>query len=744
MWANKIIPELNAGKFMRQRMKNIETWCTLGPSSLNKRVISRLEEAGVSVFRINLSHTPSDEIEKTVDFITRYTSVPVCLDTEGPQVRTGLIKGRGALLEENTTVKISKKEIMGDEKRFNIRPLNIFSQLEPGDLVSVDFDSVLLNIARAGNDFLQAKVINGGWVGSNKAVTIDKRIELPILSEKDILAMKILKKCGLKHISLSFVHTMQDVEKVRRIVGSEVRIISKIETSDALLNLKQIVDVSDGILIDRGDLSREEPINKIPLLQKSIIKAANVAKKPILVATNLLESMVKTKKPLRSEMNDVMNTLLDGADGLVLAAETAIGKYPVECANMVRRMIKYYQVARQGYSLGGLLKKDSFLLVEPHGGALVNRYNKNADLEAIKSLPRLIVDERVILDAEQIGIGTYSPLTGFMTRDDLFCVLDNYRLSSGVPWTLPIVLQLPRAQHQRFKKHDDIALVYEADKKIYAVLRVTDLFKLDLEKAAFKWFGTKSPDHPGVRRLFDKGNNFIAGDIELIRRKDSEYKEFEFMPRQTRLIFEHKEWSKVAGFHTRNAIHRAHEYLQMSAMEKYALDGLFIHPVIGPKKPHDFKPHVILESYQIMLDNFYPKGKVVLGAFSAYSHYAGPREAVFTALCRKNFGCSHFIIGRDHTGVKDYYESDATVRLFDKIGDIGITPIFFKEIHYCKKCKRYVEGCLHGANGHLHISGTHARKLLLERKHPPEWYLRPEISRMIMEKIEKGAEVFVK
>jgi len=729
---------------MKEKTANIEIWCTLGPSSLNKRIIGRLEETGVSIFRINLSHTPAEEIEKNVRLVQKYTSVPVCLDTEGPQVRTGIIKGRGALLKENNSVTISKNRVIGDACCFNLRPSIIFEQLNEGDLVSVDFDSVLLSICRIEKDFIQAKIISGGWIRSNKAVTIDKKVVLPILSEKDELGMKITKKCGLKHISLSFVNKPEDVSIVRKIAGSGVRIVSKIETNNALQNLKGIIDVSDGILIDRGDLSREEPINKIPLLQKTIIRAANDSKKPVFVATNLLESMVKTKKPLRSEVNDVINTLLDGADGLVLAAETAIGDYPVECANMIRRMIKYHQVATKGYCLNELLKNDSFLLVEPHGGVLINSYNRHADLNVLKNLPKIIVDERTIIDAEQIGIGTYSPLTGFMDKNELCSVLDTYRLPGGEVWTLPITLQMPLEESKRLKKNDDIALVFEEDRSIYAVMHVTDIFNIDLDKEAFKWFGTKSKEHPGVKRLYEKGNIFIGGPIELVKRKESEHKEFEFMPQQTRLIFEFKEWSKVAGFHTRNAIHRAHEHIQMSAIEKYSLDGLFIHPAIGPKKPHDFKPHIILESYQIMMDNFYPKGKVVLGAFSAYSHYAGPREAIFTAICRKNFGCSHFIIGRDHTGVKNFYEPDATTRLFDKIGDIGITPIFFKEVHFCKKCKKFAEDCHHGSAGHLNISGTQARQMLLEKKMPPQWFLRPQVSKMIMGQIKKGREVFVK
>lgn len=728
---------------MKKLKSKIEIWCTLGPSSLNKKVIKRLTETGIAMFRINLSHTKVEDIEKTVNLIKSYTDIPVCLDTEGPQIRNGQMKKQGSFFKEQSIVRIVGRDVIGDAKCFSLRPDEIISELEVGDLISVDFDSVLISVIKINKRYVEAKVICSGKVCSNKAVTVNKKIDLSFLTQKDKCAIDIVKKLNLKQISLSFVRKKEDIDIVRSMVGSDVRIISKIETNDALHNLSEIIEHSDAILIDRGDLSREEPINKIPLLQKSIIKEANKQKVPVFVATNLLESMVKTKKPLRSEVNDIMNTLLDGADGLVLAAETAIGDFPVECANMIKRMIKYYQIAAKGYSFQEILRNDSFLLVEPHGGTLIQKYNSHANWNEINKMPKIVVDEKAIINAEQIGIGTYSPLKGFMTRDELYDVLDNYRLPDGIAWTLPITLQVSRSTFCKFKKGDTVALQFKKDRLIYAVLNIEDIFKVNIREVAKKWFGTDDKEHPGVEQLFKSGEYFVGGEIELVRRRETRFKEYEFTPQQTRIIFEHKEWSKVAAFHTRNVIHRAHEYLQMSALERYHLDGLLLHPIIGPKKPNDFKPDVILKSYQLMIDHFYPKDKVVLGAFSAYSHYAGPREAVFTALCRKNFGCSHFILGRDHTGVKNYYISDESHRLFDKLGDIGITPIFFSTVYYCKKCKTHVEKCSHGQKESLHISGTQIRRMFLEGCQPPAWVLRKRISSFILDKLSRSQKVFV-
>ena len=728
---------------MNKKLNNKQIWSTLGPSSLNQKIIKRLEEVGVSVFRINLSHTKVEDIESTIHAIQAHTDVPVCLDTEGPQVRTGNVENGQIYFKENTLITISKEHILGDSNNISLRPACIFEQLKMGDLISIDFDSALLSVVKVDPSIITARVICSGNVGSNKAVTIDRHIDMEILSEKDRVGLEILKKNNLKVLSLSFVNRKEDVEYVRQIVGNDVRIISKIENTMALKNLDSILDVSDGILIDRGDLSREEPINKIPLLQKEIIKCANKSKKPVFVATNFLESMVKTKRPLRSEVNDIMTTLLDGADGLVLAAETAIGMYPAECGNMVRRMIKYFEIAKEGTSIEDLIKNDSFLLIEPHGGKLIDRYVKDVDKKEVEKLPKLFVDDLAILDAEQIGIGAYSPLEGFMTKAQLNSVLEKSQMPSGVVWTLPIILQISPEDFKKFSKKMEISLAYSKDREIYATMKIQDVFRLNLDKVAQKWFGTTDKEHPGVYRLFQKGEYCVGGDIVLIKRKDSVFKEFEYTPKQTRAIFEHKEWSKVAGFHTRNVIHRAHEYLQTSTLEKYHLDGMLLHPVIGPKKALDFLPDLILSSYMKMFDIAYSYDQFMFGAFSGYSHYAGPREAVFTALCRKNFGCSHFILGRDHTGVKSFYKGNQVSDMFESIGDIGVQPIFFDTVYYCGKCGEYVEQCEHDESEHCHISGTQGRKMLLSGKQPPEWFLRKEISSMILDKIKKGEKVFV-
>ena len=437
---------------MNSKSNDIQIWCTLGPSSLNRRVIKRLEEVGVGMFRVNLSHTNTEDIEKTILEIKRNTFVPVCLDTEGPQVRTGLVESGKVFLKGNSTVKIVSEKIIGNSIRLSLRPKEVISNLQVGDLISIDFDSALLKITSIIDQDIEAKVVFEGWVRENKAVMVDRHIELPVLTEKDYVSLEVMRKNNLKNLSLSFVNKKEDVNFVRSLIDEDIRIISKIESNSALVNLEAIVKVSDAILIDRGDLSREESINKIPLLQKLIINKAREYKLQVFVATNFLESMVKTRKPLRSEVNDIMTTLLDGADGLVLAAETAIGKYPIECANMVKRMTKYYRIAESGYSLPELLKNDSFLLSEPHGGELINRFDENPDFKGLNELPEIFVDDLTIMDTEQIALGTYSPLTGFMTENELFGVLDNYKLPSGVEWTMPIILQIPEEKYRKLKK----------------------------------------------------------------------------------------------------------------------------------------------------------------------------------------------------------------------------------------------------------------------------------------------------
>ena len=250
-----------------------------------------------------------------------------------------------------------------------------------------------------------------------------------------------------------------------------------------------------------------------------------------------------------------------------------------------------------------------------------------------------------------------------------------------------------------------------------------------------------STDHPGVARFVDAGNYAVAGAVTLLDRAPSPYRHYELTPVQTRFIFAHKGWSKVVGFNTRNVVHRVHHYIQNEALERCNADGLYINPVIGPKKTNDFLPGPIMQSYQSLLEfGFYPPRRVVLGSFSTYSRYCGPREAVFTALCRKNMGCSHFIIGRDHTGLGTYYGPDANRHLFDAIGDIGIEPVFFENIGYHVGNNSY--GPVDGSDEVKSISGTQARETLLAGKRMPDWFMHDVVQDRLLEEIARGNPVF--
>jgi len=720
-----------------------EIICTLGPASMKAEVIARLEELGVNLLRINLSHTQLDEIADIIRFIQNITSVPICLDTEGAQIRTGNMREDKVFLSENSIIHIHPHPILGDSHNFNLYPEDVISTLKIGDFISIDFHSVLAQVIDKESESGVIRILTEGFVGKNKAVSIDRDIAMPPLTNKDREALAIGAKMGIRFVALSFASQASDVDEIRNVAADNVFAISKIESIKGVINLEEIAAKSDALLLDRGDLSRQVPIERIPMLQKDIIQRAKKSGVKIYVATNLLESMTTAMNPTRAEVNDIFNTLNDGADGLVLAAETAIGSYPVNCTAMVTKIARQFLTFPHKYSQEELLKKDSFWVVEPHGGDLVNRVNDNFDSEEIKGYKTLGVDRTVLMDAEQIALGTFSPLEGFMNREETESVLCDYRLPNGIIWTLPIILQTKKEKADRLKLGDRIALSLENSGEVYAILYLEDIYTYDLDKISKEIFGTNHSDHSGVRLLKNRGNHFLGGKIELIKRFPSKYKHYEITPKQARSIFENKGWSKVIGFHTRNVIHKIHEHIQMLALRKNNCDGLFVHPIVGPKKKGDFSADIILKSYELMIKEHYPKGKVVLAAFQSHSRYSGPREAVFTALCRKNFGCSHFIIGRDHTGVGNYYKSDEAHKLFDFLGDIGIFPIFFNEIHYCLKCGNYVESCKHSSKDILSISGTDGRKMLKSKKSPPEWFMLKSISNLILNELGKGNEVFV-
>jgi len=718
---------------------NKKVICTLGPSSLDPETIQRLDSLKVDLFRLNLSHTPVDQIEPLAELIRANSSVPICLDTQGSQARTGSLPGGTMELSPGFVVELVSDGVSGESGSFlPIQPASLLYQLAVNDLISVDFGSAMIQVIEIGSRCF-AQTVYGGTAGSNKALSIvGTSIDLPPLTESDYKATALALQLGIDFIALSFANSKEDVQHLRSLVGPNIRIIAKVESWDGLDNLDGILEVADSVLIDRGDLSREVALETLPFAQKEIIGRANAAGVPVYVATNLLESMVTSPRPTRAEVNDVMNTLIDGADGLVLAAETAIGEYPVQCVRMIQGLIHQYE-GRQSFPQQAATPPSSGLIT-PHGGRLVEHILYDYDMADLKELPALEVDKYEITDIYQLAVGAYSPLSGFMDREELESVLDKNRLPGGSVWTMPILLQLPEINLNGFSRGETIALTSNGE--IQALIKASDCYSFDLHKLANRWFGTADIAHPGVARLLAGTGRFLAGQIEMLSGSYLRHQPYELSPRQTRLLFDHLLWERVVGFHTRNACHRGHEFIQLTAMANTQSDGLFIHPVVGPKKSGDFSGDIILKTYQKMIRDHYPPNRAVLGGFVSYSRYAGPREAVFTALCRQNFGCSHFIIGRDHTGVGDHYAPNAAQRLFDEVGDMGITPVFFDEVYYCDRCQSHVESCSHGADSTNRISGTVARETLNQGEILPEWYMREALSRLIIDEIKAGAQVF--
>jgi len=722
---------------------DIQMLCTLGPASLNKQVIERLTDRGVDFFRINMSHTSLESLEDVIRTIRKYSSTPICIDSEGAQVRTGQLD-EPIVFKDRQRITLCRGREQTSVGALPLWPDCAFDQLESGHLIAVDFDSTLLMVREVRGDTADAIVINGGKVSMNKAVTINPPPKLPALSEKDLATVEIAQRHRIEHFALSFANSAEDVGQLRKLVGPEVRIISKIESIAGVRNLDGVLHASDAILIDRGDLSREIPLENIPLVQKAIIQKANAADTPVYVATNLLESMMTNRKPTRAELNDVMNTLIDGANGLVLAAETAIGDHPVIAVDMLATLIERFEMSLEGFRINDLLKITSPLLPAPHGNPAKSRpwfttsYNFAKMVENLPVVPLTLEDA---LDTEQLSNGVFSPLSGFMDEPTLESVLDNNRLPSGDIWTMPILLQVPADQIQDIQPGMSVRLELAGSNKVLAVLHVQDKYQIDLPSVAQRWFGTTERDHPGVDRLFDRGNMVLGGPIEQVSQLDNEWSHYNLTPSKTRMIFGMKGWSKIVAFHTRNVPHKGHEYVIREALERANADGLFVHPVIGPKKPGDFVPEVILGVYDRLIEDSLPGA--LLGAFMTYPRYCGPREAVFTALCRKNFGCTHFIIGRDHAGVGNYYANSTAQDLIESLGgDLGIELIYFDPVNYSKSKDAYVEDSVM-SDDYESISGSFVRDSLRNGTPIPQWCLSESTSHWLQERIDSGASVFV-
>ena len=311
---------------------------TLGPSTLNKNFLNSINSKYVKLLRINLSHTKIKDLKKIVLFIRKYSNIDICFDTEGAQVRTSKVINDKKQLIRNQIVHINKSNI--SNSRITLTPNNIYKKLKLGDTLDIDFNSAKIKIIDENSSIYKCKVIESGSIGSNKSVSVSRSINIPPFTDKDIKAFELANNLNIKNIALSFTSSEQDIKKLRKYFENDITITSKIESKKGLLNLNKILNEANNILIDRGDLSKEIPLPLIPKKQKEIISAANQRNVPVFVATNLLESMVTKKEPTRAEVNDIYNTLVDGADGLVLAAETAIGNYPIECIDMIIKVSK--------------------------------------------------------------------------------------------------------------------------------------------------------------------------------------------------------------------------------------------------------------------------------------------------------------------------------------------------------------------------------------------------------------------
>ena len=375
-------------------------------------------------------------------------------------------------------------------------------------------------------------------------------------------------------------------------------------------------------------------------------------------------------------------------------------------------------------------------MIPPHGGKLVDRVLKGAArdeiLAGLKCLPQLTIDDDTVSDVENIATGVFSPLEGFMGQADFRNVLNEMRLRNDLPWTIPIVLDAGPEEAEKLKEGMDVLLAGEGGRPI-AILHLEEKYDFDKDELAEKVFLTQDKAHPGVAKVVRMKDILLAGPIDLLKISPTPFDRYKLSPKETRILFKEKGWKTIVAFQTRNTPHIGHEYVQKTALT--FSDGIFVNPVIGRKKKGDFKDEVILASYDELIKHYYLKERAVMAILQMEMRYAGPREAIFHAIARKNFGCTHIIIGRDHAGVGSYYHPYAAQDIFEEFPDLGIAPLFFKAFYYCKKCRSVVNEkiCPHPAGDQIQFSGTKIRDLLVKGEIPPAELMRPEVARVIME-----------
>jgi sulfate adenylyltransferase len=364
----------------------------------------------------------------------------------------------------------------------------------------------------------------------------------------------------------------------------------------------------------------------------------------------------------------------------------------------------------------------------PHGGKLINKFTTRKNTDGLFSIE---VTSDLRNDIENIADGTFSPLEGFMAQDDFESVVKSGHLKNGLAWTIPIIWDVNEKTAAEIKDSKEAILKNNGDH--FAILNVEEVYSFDkigMSKAVYQ---TNDVEHPGVARTLEMKDKLIGGKIEVIKKEStSSLRRYKMSPSETRNEIQNRGWKTVVGFQTRNVPHIAHEMLQKAALNIY--DGLFLNPIIGKKKPGDFKDEIIIDTYRTLLEKYYPKDRAMLVTLHTLMRYAGPREAIHHAIMRKNFGCSHIIIGRDHAGVGNYYQPFAAQQIFENYPDLEIQPLFFPAFYYCKKCISYANerNCPHGLEFREELSGTKMRELINRAEMPAEYLMRPEISKLIV------------
>ncbi len=372
--------------------------------------------------------------------------------------------------------------------------------------------------------------------------------------------------------------------------------------------------------------------------------------------------------------------------------------------------------------------------IAPHGGILVNRIatldQRQEFFDKAEVLPRVQLSDRSISDLQMIAIGALSPLQGFMNEADYRSVVKEMRLSNGLPWSVPITLSVSEAVADNLKEGALVRLDSPAGEFV-GILELAEKYRYSKEEEAVNVYRTDDLKHPGVQVVDQAGPVNLAGDVWLLERElDARFPQYQIDPAKSRQMFKEKGWKTIVGFQTRNPIHRAHEYIQKCALE--TVDGLFLHPLVGTTKDDDIPADVRMRCYEILLEKYYPKDRVILAINPAAMRYAGPREAIFHALIRKNYGCTHFIVGRDHAGVGDYYGTYDAQHIFEEFepGELGIVPMKFEHAFYCKLTEQMAttKTSPSSPEQRVHLSGTKVREMLRAGKLPPPQFSRPEVA----------------